>query len=75
MSRIKRYRLFNIFQYDQEEQFLNDIHQQGYAFVKYVAPYTYYFEAVTPATVTYKLEYKNIVEDKDTYLQLMADYG
>lgn len=75
MSRIKRYRLFNIFQYDQEEQFLNDMHQQGYAFVKYVAPYTYYFEAVTPATVTYKLEYKNIVEDKDTYLQLMADYG
>lgn len=75
MSTIKKYRLFNIFQYDQEEEFLSKMHTEGYAFVKYNSFLTYHFEKTEPKKVTYKLEYKNTVEDKDEYLQLMDDYG
>lgn len=75
MKTVRKYRMFNIFQYDQEADFLSEMHRQGYAFVKYSPPFTYIFDLTEPQEVTYQLVYKKDHQDDDTFLQMMADYG
>lgn len=75
MSKVKRIKFFNIFQFDLEEKFLNEMHRKGYAFTRISGLNMYNFEPTSPQTVTYKLEYKSEVDDQDAYIQLMRDYG
>lgn len=75
MTTVRKYRIYNIFQYDQEADFLSEMHRQGLAFKEYSPPFTYVFEKTEPLDMTYQLIYKRENQDKDTFIQMMADYG
>lgn len=75
---IKKHRLFNIYQYDLEEKYLREMHNQGYKFEKITFISQYNFAKCQPEDVIYKLdfpgEFKN-EEEKQDYLQLYRDSG
>lgn len=77
-DRIKKFRIFNIFQYDLEEEFLREMHRQGYAFEKISGIFIYNFKRVEAEDVVYKLDYPGVfrnVTDKDDYIQMFEDDG
>lgn len=77
-DRIKKWKFFNIFEYDLEEEFLRDMHKKGYAYEKMTGLGRYSFEKVEPEDYIYKLDYPGefrIASDKEDYLQIFKDSG
>jgi hypothetical protein len=75
MSKSKlKFRLFTIADYEEEERWLRFRHQNGWKFVKMVAPCLYRFEQCTPEDVIYRLDLKNTSINGD-YMQMYADFG
>lgn len=73
---ITKYRMFTIVEFEAEQAFLREQHQQGLRFVRYVFPGFYKFEVCEPMDVIYQLDYSNAAEnDKQNYLQIFRDCG
>lgn len=67
---------FTIFQYRQEEEYLNSMHEKGWKLSKIKLPGFYYFEKCEPRKFTYCLDYnKDGISDKAEYVQMFADCG
>lgn len=76
MRTINKYRFFSIFQYDQEEEFLNEMGRKGYELVD-ISFIKYKFKETKDKDYVYKLDYiGNLKEDEiDEYKQLFKDNG
>ena len=72
----REFRWFMLTDYEKEETFLREMHNKGYKLVKVKLPGFYYFEICEPEDVVYKLDFNpQTSEDKQSYLQMYADYG
>lgn len=70
------FRWFTISDYEQEEEFLREQHNQGYELVRFVLPGFYYFKKCEPKNVVYRLDYPNNKGvAKGEYLRFFQDYG
>ncbi|MCM1181394.1 MAG: DUF2812 domain-containing protein [Clostridium sp.] len=67
-------RFFTIADYEEEEVWLHDQHENGWKLLKMIPPCFYIFEECTPENVAYRLDYKNNTETSD-YFQIFEDYG
>ena len=72
------FKMFSVFRYRQEEEYLSRMHENGWRFTKVVFPGFYHFESCSPEKVTYRLDY-NLEgikkENKKEYIRLFADCG
>ncbi|MCQ4638534.1 DUF2812 domain-containing protein [Anaerovorax odorimutans] len=68
--------IFLLTDYEKEEQFLRERHNQGYRLTRVGMPFFYYFEECEPEDVVYRLDFNpQEASEKEGYLQLYADYG
>lgn len=76
METKKQFKLFTIFEYEKEQDYLRDMHKSGWKFVKVTGLGMYHFEKCTPQDVVYQLDYnKDGLEHKDEYLKMFDDCG
>lgn len=76
METKKQFRWFSIFEYEKEQEYLRDMHKQGWKFTKVKGLGVYHFEKCTPQDVVYQLDYNEAVyKNKDEYVQMFADCG
>lgn len=76
MTKKIRSKLFTHADFDKEESYLREQHQQGWAFKRFYYPGFYVFEKCAPEDVIYRLDYT--VEGKtnmNSYIQLFNDCG
>ena len=71
---ITRLKWFDITQHEEEQEYLREMHKQGWRLVS-VKLFVYRFEACTPEDVVYQLDYHKSMEDREEYLQLFRDCG
>ena len=70
------FRIFTIYQYEQEEKYLTSMHEKGWRMTSVVFPGFYSFEKTEPEHVVYRLDYnKEGLTHKDEYVQMFADCG
>ena len=76
-SELKReFHWFSLTDYEKEEVFLREKHNKGYKLIKVTLPGFYYFEKCDPEDVVYKLDFNpQSAAEKESYLQMYADYG
>ena len=67
-------RFFTIADYEDEEIWLRQQHNEGWKLVKMTVPCFYTFESCQPQDVIYRLDYKNS-EQTEEYMQMLADFG
>ncbi len=67
-------RFFTIADYEEEEIWLHNQHNNGRKLSRMIAPCFYIFEECTPKNVAYRLDYKNNAETRN-YFQIFSDYG
>ena len=76
MAKKKEIKFFNIMQYEEEAQYLRDMHKKGWKFVKMAGLGMYYFESCEPEDVVYQLDYNQEgIKEKAEYVQMFADCG
>lgn len=76
METKKQFRWFTIFQYEQEQDYLQEMHRSGWKFVKVTGFGMYHFEQCEPQDVVYRLDYnKEGLEHKGEYVKMFADCG
>ncbi len=73
-DRKRIFRIFTISDFEEEENWLEEQHRNGWEFEKVTANYIYNFEKVSPEEVVYKLDYQ-MSNPTDDYLQMYRDYG
>lgn len=74
MSEVKRcIRLFTLFDYDIEEEWLREMHKNGWKFRK--GGFFYTFDKCEPEDVIYKIDFQGDIEDRKNYLSMFEDYG
>lgn len=72
----KEIKFFNIMQYEQEGEYLRNMHKSGWKFVKMTGIGMYHFESCEPEDVIYQLDYNQEgMKNKDDYVQMFADCG
>ena len=72
----KEFRWFNIFQYENEQEYLRTMHRAGWKFIKVTGLGTYHFEECTPEDVVYQLDYNQEgLAHKTEYVQMFSDCG
>lgn len=72
----KEFRWFNIFQYENEQEYLRTMHRAGWKFIKVTGLGTYHFEECTPEDVVYQLDYNQEgLAHKTEYVQMFGDCG
>jgi len=70
------FKLFTIADHEEEEQYLREMHRQGWRFYKFIIPCIYIFEQCEPEDVVYQLDYhKDGVSRKTEYIQMFLDFG
>lgn len=69
-----QFKTFLLPDYEQEEQYLSDMHRNGWKFKKAFL-YWYTFEKCTPENVVYKLDFGNTSGDKTSYINMFGEYG
>ena len=63
MSRTKKeFKYFTIAQYEQEQDYLSEMHRNGWKLVKITYPGFYFFEECEPEDVVYQAEFKQGTE-------------
>ena len=67
-------RFFTIADYEDEELWLRQQHQNGWKLVRVKLPCFYVFDSCTPQDVIYRLDYKN-GEQTAEYMQMLQDFG
>lgn len=69
-------KLFTIAQYQQEEEYLSSMHENGWKLSKITFPGIYHFEKCDPKKVTYRLDYnKDGIKHKSEYVKMFSDCG
>ena len=72
----KQFKYFTIFEYEKEEEYLREMHKDGWKFIKVTGLGVYHFEKCTPEDVVYQLDYNQEgIKNKDEYLQMFSDCG
>ncbi len=67
-------RFFTIADFEEEEAWLREQHQQGWRLIRVIPPCFYYFESCEPQDMIYRLTFDNAQTDRD-YLQMAQDFG
>ena len=76
MRTLKKYRYFSIVDYEKEQEFLSEMHRNGWRFVKVTGVGFYHFEECEPAEVVYQLDYNQEgIEHKSEYIKMFSDCG
>jgi len=76
MKTKKQFKWFTIFEYEKEQDYLRDMHKQGWKFVKVTGFGMYHFEECQPQDVVYQLDYNQEgLSHKDEYLRMFSDCG
>ncbi|MDR2940399.1 MAG: DUF2812 domain-containing protein [Clostridiales bacterium] len=72
----KQFKFFTIFEYEQEQEYLRDMHKSGWEFILVTGFCIYHFKKCTPEDVVYQLDYnKDRLEHREEYLQMFSDMG
>ena len=70
------FRFFTLFEYEEEEAFLENQHKNGWKAIGYKLPGFYKFEKCEPDEVTYRIDFTNENGAKNPeYQQMFADNG
>ena len=70
------FRIFTIYQYEQEEKYLTSMHEKGWRMTSVVFPGFYSFEKTEPEHVVYRLDYnKDGLAHRDEYVRMFSDCG
>lgn len=70
------FRFFTLFEYEEEEAFLENQHKNGWKVIGYKLPGFYKFEKCEPDEVTYRIDFTNENGAKNPeYQQMFADNG
>ena len=70
------FRFFTLFEYEEEEAFLENQHKNGWKAIGYKLPGFYKFEKCKPDEVTYRIDFTNENGAKNPeYRQMFADNG
>ncbi|MEE1009923.1 MAG: DUF2812 domain-containing protein [Agathobacter sp.] len=76
METKKEFKFFNIFEYEKEQTYLQNMHKSGWKFVKVTGLGKYLFEKCVPEDVVYQLDYNQEgLANKDEYLKMFDDCG
>ena len=72
----KEFRWFTIFEYEKEQVYLRQQHQNGWRLVRVTGLGMYHFEQCTPEDVVYQLDYNQEGSaNRAQYTQMFADCG
>lgn len=72
----KEFRLFDIMQYEEEGEYLRNMHQHGWEFVYVTLPGIYHFKECEPEDVVYQLDYNQEGRaHKTEYVEMFRDCG
>ena len=72
----KLFRFYTLFEYEEEEAFLEKQHKEGWKVVSYKLPGFYKFEKCEPEDMTYRIDFTNENGSKNPeYQQMFADNG
>ena len=70
------FKFFTLFEYEEEEAFLENQHKNGWKVTSYKLPGFYKFEKCKPEEVTYRIDFTNENGAKNTeYRQMFTDNG
>ena len=76
METKKHFKWFTIFEYEKEQEYLQQMHRSGWKFVKVTGFGMYHFEKCSPQDVIYQLDYnKEGLAHKAEYVQMFTDCG
>ena len=76
MKTKKEYKYFSIFNYEKEQDYLREMHKQGWRFVKVSGIGMYHFEECEAQDVVYQLDYnKEGLSHKTEYVRMFNDCG
>ena len=76
METKKQFKYFTIFNHKKEEEYLRNMHKQGWKLVRVGGIGVYHFEKCVPEDVIYQLDYNpQTKETRPTYLQMFKDCG
>ena len=67
-------RFFTIADYEEEEIWLREQHNNGWRMIGMTPPCFYAFESCPPRDVIYRLDYKNM-EQTEEYMRMAGDFG
>ena len=69
-------KFFSVVNWEKEQEYLRQMHRQGWKFVRLTALCFYHFVKCEPEDVIYQLDYNaDDAKDKEEYVQLFADCG
>lgn len=72
----KEWKWFSIFNYEKEQEYLQEQHKKGWKFIKVTGLGIYHFEECEPENVVYQLDYnKEGSANKEEYIKMFADCG
>ncbi|MEW9109263.1 MAG: DUF2812 domain-containing protein [Cytobacillus gottheilii] len=72
---VKKFRPYTVDQFEEEQQYFEEMSSKGFHFVKYKFPF-YHFHQGEPGDYQYQIDFQNLDEsNKESYLQLFKDDG
>ena len=76
MKSKKEFKYFTIFQYEEEQKYLSDMHKHGWKLSRIGGIGMYHFEECEPEEVVYQLDYNQEGrKNKETYIKMFEDCG
>ena len=76
MNTKKQFRYFSIFNHEKEQEYLQNMHREGWKFVRVSGFGIYHFEECEPQDVVYQLDYNQEgLTHKNEYIQMFVDCG
>ena len=76
METKKQFKIFTIFEYEKEQEYLRKMHQSGWKLNRVRGIGMYHFEKCAPEDVVYQLDYnQDGLAHKDEYLKMFEDCG
>ena len=76
MKTKKQFKYFSIFNHEKEQEYLSEMHQHGWKFVKVTGFCIYHFEECEPEEVVYQIDYNQEgIKNKDEYVKMFNDCG
>ena len=72
----REFHYFMLPDYEQEEEYLREMHRDGWKFTHVTMPGVYHFEKCEPEDVVYRLDYNpQSADKKQDYVRMFEDYG
>ena len=76
MNSKKQFKWFSVMDWQKEEEYLREMHKQGWKLVKVTGIGMYYFEQCQPEDMVYQLDYNQEgIAHKEEYVQVFQDCG